>query len=145
MRIEGPWSEDVLRGYLGEAVIPLRLGVLARDGCPRVVSLWFEALDDALWCATSADASVIDWLTRNGRCGFEIAPESPPYRGVRGSATASLHPERGVEILSRLARRYLGERPTPFSRWLLGRDTPEIAIRIEPRVWSTWDYTARMG
>ena len=47
-------------------------------------------------------------------------------------------------MLGRLIDRYLGDRKSRLARWLLGRAEEELAIRIEPRWISAWDYTERM-
>jgi hypothetical protein len=107
--------------------------------------LWYLFEEGSLWCATQKSARVVDYLTRNPACGFEVAPESPPYMGVRGQAAASLSAERGPEVLLRLIDRYLGDRETSLARWLIARSSDEVAIRLSPRWLTSWDYSGRMG
>jgi hypothetical protein len=136
-------ANDVAR-FLDGARVPLRLGVNGARGHPLLVSLWFVPLGDTLWCATQRSARVARAIARDSRCGFEVAPESMPYRGVRGSATAALHEDRGAEILGLLIDRYLGDRSSRFARWLLGRSASETAIALQPRSLVSWDYRSRM-
>ena len=110
-----------------------------------LVSLWFVPEHDRLWCATQRGARVAALLARDPRCAFEIAPDAPPYRGVRGQALASLHPERGAELLGLVIDRYLGNRSSRFARWLLARADSETAIALEPRSFTSWDYRERMS
>ncbi len=130
--------------FLSASRVPLRLGILDEDGGPRVLSLWYLWQDGALWCATSPKAWVVERLRADPRCGFEVAGDAPPYRGVRGRGRAVLDPARGEAILGALVDRYLGTRETRFARWLLARSAGEMAIRIVPEKLSQWDYSRRM-
>ena len=140
----GPWTSNQIDQFLDDTRIPLRLAFLRPEGSPSVVSLWFRRDGDVLWCATASDAFVAQCLARDPRCGFEIAPESPPYCGIRGVAEARLVPERGDEWRERLAKRYLGDSPSEFSKWLLRQSRPETALCLHPRAVTTWDYRKRM-
>jgi hypothetical protein len=84
-------------------------------------------------------------LREDRRCAFEVAPETAPYRGVRGQALAELHDERGEEILRLLIDRYLEDPTSRFARWLLSRARHETAIAIEPLALLSWDFRERMG
>jgi hypothetical protein len=140
MTSEAPW----LREYLASARIPLRLACRDAAGWPRVLSLWYLVEERSLWCATPAHAHVVRMLERDPRCGFEVAGNEPPYRGVRGEGRARIDHERGDEILRALVQRYVGREETPFTRWLLGRRTAEVAIEIEMLRLRGWDFTRRM-
>lgn len=145
MTLSGPWALPRVQRHFEETVIPVRLACRTPSGWPLVLSLWYLYRDGALWCATSASAHLVRCLERDPRCGFEVARDAPPYRGVRGRGRVELQPERGVEILTALVDRYLGDRQAPLARWLLGRTDQEVALRIEPIRLSSWDYTKRMG
>jgi nitroimidazol reductase NimA-like FMN-containing flavoprotein (pyridoxamine 5'-phosphate oxidase superfamily) len=138
------FSQPELDRFLVETAVPLRLACLDRDGSPHVLSLWYLWRDAALWCATRPDAWVVERLRADPRCGFEIAGDAPPYRGVRGTGRAELLPEQGEALLGELVDRYLGGRDGRFARWLLARSAGEMAIRIVPTRTSTWDYSRRM-
>jgi len=144
MHCKGPWSRVEIDRFLGAARIPLRLAVNGASGHPVLASLWYAQQGDTLWCATQRGASVAVALARDPRCAFEIAPEGLPYHGVRGQALASLHDERGEEILRLLIERYLGHTTSDFARWLLGRAGSETAIALAPRTLVSWDYRKRM-
>lgn len=136
-------TEDVA-AYLDEMRIPLRLAVLTQSGWPVVLSLWYVLIDGVLWCATQDTARVVRYLRREPRCGFEVASEQPPYRGVRGQGRATVSPERGEEILGILLDRYLGGKGSSLARRLLARADREVAIGVTPTRVHTWDYTERM-
>jgi nitroimidazol reductase NimA-like FMN-containing flavoprotein (pyridoxamine 5'-phosphate oxidase superfamily) len=144
MALEKSQPEIEIARFLDEARVPLRLAVNGTKGHPLLVSLWFVRLGDTLWCATQRSARVAKNIARDSRCGFEVAPETIPYRGVRGQATATLRDERGAEILGILIDRYLGDRSSGFARWLLGRSANETAIALQPYSLVTWDFRSRM-
>ena len=144
MQLAGPWSAAQIDDFLAMAVIPLRLGVLASDGAPLVLSLWFLPLDGALWCATPRHAHVATLLQRNAKCAFEIAADQPPYKGVRGKGIASLHDDRGADVLQQLLQRYAIAPASKLSQLLTGRAELETAIRIRPDRITSWDFTERM-
>ena len=138
------WSEAEVGDHLAASVIPLRLAVNGARGAPVVLSLWFvpDGLD--LWCASADDSRVVRLVGRDGRVGFEVAGDRPPYRGARGQGSATLHPEQGAAVLDRLLDRYAIRRDSRLARFLLSRADREVAIRVEATRWTTWDYSARM-
>lgn len=139
----GPWDHSGVERFLEETVIPVRLATIGRSG-PLVQSLWFLHDKGSLWCATQADAVVVRRLTADPRCGFEVAADAPPYRGVRGGATATIVADAAGKILPRLIERYLGSAPSPLGEWLLSRIDSEVAIRLDDLQISSWDYSSRM-
>ena len=144
IRSNSAWSAQQIASFLEAQRIPIRLACLASSGNPIVCSLWYLHDDGALWCATQKTAKVAAYLARHPVCGFEVAPEAMPYKGVRGQGKATLLPERGLDILQRLIDRYVGNRESDFARWLIKRGSREVAIRIDP-IWLTaWDFAPRM-
>ena len=120
------------------------LAAVAPSGWPVILSLWFLRDGDSLVCATQQSASIVATLAAERRCAFEVSVNDPPYRGVRGRATVSLEPDADLATLRRLVERYLGSADGTFASWLLGRDTPEVAIRLSPTQIASWDYRRRM-
>lgn len=145
IRRSGPWSQSEVRKYLAKARIPMRLAVNTDTGFPVVLSLWFLPNDDdELLAAVHRDARVAQRLRDDARCAFEIAPNEPPYYGVRGQATARLETRGAKELLERLLERYLGSTDSKLGRFLLGRADEELVVRLEPSWIGSWDYTDRM-
>ena len=142
--VTGPYSLAEAERYLREAVIPLRLACTTSTGWPLVLSLWYLYRDGSLWCATSPTALILRHLDHDDRCGFEVAPNEPPYRGVRGQARATVIRGGGGGLLEELIQRYLGTTASPLARQLLSRAAEEVAIRLTPRRLSSWDYRRRM-
>ena len=138
------WSQDAVTSFLNQTRIPIRLASVTNTGWPLVISLWYLYENGRFYCATQKTAKIIAHLGREPRCAFEVAADQPPYQGVRGQGKAVIIPERGVEILSRLLERYRQDTTSTLAQWLLARGQQEVAIEIEPVVWTTWDYTKRM-
>jgi hypothetical protein len=130
--------------FLTEVQIPLRLSCISNSGWPVVISLWYLYEEGNLYCATPQAARVVAYLNEDPRCAFEIAADQPPYCGVRGPALATIEPERGLEILERLLGRYLGGTDNALARQLLGRSLPEVAIRLAPQKYHSWNFSDRM-
>jgi len=136
--------DETTAQFLADSRIPLRLATNTHTGWPIVVSLWFIHLEGSLWCATQDSAVIVGHLRNDARCGFEVAPDRPPYRGVRGRAKATIHADRGEEILRTLLDRYLGGTESPLASQLLSKSQSEVAIAITPVSMSSWDYRKRM-
>jgi len=145
LKNKGPWSIEQIEQFLSEIRIPVRLACNGSLGHPVLVSLWFLPLGDKIWCATQRTARIASILSQDPRCAFEVSVESPPYRGVRGSARATLHDDRGEEILRKLIDRYLGNPNSHLASLLLARVERETAIAIEPQMLVSWDYRERMA
>lgn len=148
--LSGPWSGETAWAFLEASRIPVRLACNGSTGHPLIASLWFVPRQDeagtvALWCATQRASTVARLLRADGRCAFEVAPESPAYRGVRGPAVATLHDELGREILQAALARYGVDPRSSFADWLLGRADQETAIAVHPLQVVSWDYRERMG
>ena len=139
------WSANRVAEFLESYQAPLRLAVQDESGFPLICSLWFRYEDGRIRCATTRDAKVVRCLRKNPKCGFELAPNEPPYFGVRGRGLATIRSEGAMSLLGRLVDRYLGSRDSSFAQWLLGREEDEVAIDIEIDWITSWDYTARMS
>lgn len=144
VRRNSAWDLPEIEGFLNDCVIPIRLACLQAPDRPLVCSLWFLYDDGAFWCATQANARIVEFLQQQPACGFEIAPEAMPYRGVRGQGIAILDKEQGMQTLLRLLDRYLHTRESAFAQWLIGQADQEVAIRIQPEWLTAWDFGGRM-
>ena len=142
--LTGPWNRHQAMDFLNKSIIPLRLAVVGRSGWPVITSLWFIVESDIIWCATHRTAKIIQSLQFNPRCAFEVAPDQPPYRGLRGQAQVELVHDLGGAVLSRLIDRYQRTRDSDLARWLLSRSDEEIALEVTPVRMQAWDYSKRM-
>lgn len=144
VKLRGCWSGAEVSSFLEGALIPLRLAAHDSSGSPWVVSLWFLHEDSRFWCATNRDAKLASFLQTDPQCGFEVAGDMPPYRGIRGKGTATLVHERGGEILIRLLQRYGIDPASNLAKSLLSKIDQEVAICVTPSIISSWDFTTRM-
>lgn len=145
VKLRGCWSGAEISSFLEDSPIPLRLAVHDSSGSPWVVSLWFLHDNGALWCATNRNAKLVSYLQAHPQCGFEVAGDTPPYRGIRGKGRATLVPERGAEILPSLLKRYGISPQSTLAKSLLAKIEQEVAICIRPSRISSWDFTDRMA
>lgn len=136
---------------LTNSKIPIRLACMSISDWPIVVSLWYTYLNGKVYCATQNTAKVVKYLRKNPKCGFEIAGDSFPYRGVRGYGKASIVENKGEEILRMLIQKYLTGKETTTSslklyKLLLSKEhlQNEVAIEIIPAAMFKWDYKKRM-
>ena len=143
-RRTGPWTESQVWDFIDQARIPIRLAANTATGFPVVLSLWFLPENEQLLAAVHRDARIAKRLEADPRCAFEIAPNEPPYRGVRGQATATLEPDGAGTLLERLLHRYLGSTESNLGRFLLARAEEELVVRLQPSWIGSWDYSRRM-
>lgn len=143
--LSGPWSREAVADFLERTRIPVRVACHGSTGHPLIASLWFVPRDGLLWCATQRSSTLARRLAEDGRCAFEVALDTPPYRGVRGQGHATLHEERGLDVLQAAISRYGVDPDSSFAGWLLGRADRETAIAVRPHRMASWDYRHRMA
>jgi len=141
----GAWSLDGVASFLRETTVPVRLSCHTPADRLWMLSLWYEYRDGRLWCATAADADIVEYLRADDEIAFEVSTNDPPYRGVRGNGVARVDEEGGKELLTALLERYLGGTDSSLADRLLDEDRKEVRIAIEPRRAFSWDYAARMA
>jgi len=96
-----------------------------------------------IYCASQKSSKIIRYLQHSNKVGFEIAPDEPPYRGVRGRGTVNLLDSLGGCILDALIEKYI-IKDSSLSYALKQKSEDEIAIEITPQKFFTYDYSKRM-
>jgi nitroimidazol reductase NimA-like FMN-containing flavoprotein (pyridoxamine 5'-phosphate oxidase superfamily) len=142
--LKGPWNREQVDSFLNNSQFPLRLACVAEDGFPRVVSVWYGYDGQSLRCVSHRSSQLVSLLQRCERVGFELAPNEPPYHGVRGQGIARLGSDADGEVLGEMLQRYLGGTESKLGKWLLSRSEDEVLITIEPLRLFSWDYRERM-
>lgn len=143
--LKGPWDQFQIESFLKDSAFPLRLACVGADGFPRVVSVWYDYDGQFLRCVSHRSSKLVSLLEQSDRVGFELAPNEPPYHGVRGQGVARLDSDADGRVLSELLQRYLGGTDSSLGQWLLSRSEDEVLITIEPLRLFSWDYRERMG
>tara|TARA_B110000503_G_scaffold140532_1_gene231654 strand:+ start:10231 stop:10680 length:450 start_codon:yes stop_codon:yes gene_type:complete len=142
--LKGPWNREQVDSFLNNSQFPLRLACVAEDGFPRVVSVWYGYDGQSLRCVSHRSSQLVGLLQRCERVGFELAPNEPPYHGVRGQGIVQLGSDADGEVLGEMLQRYLGGTESKLGKWLLSRSEDEVLITIEPLRMFSWDYRERM-
>ena len=145
LSVDSAWPAKELEDFLTTFKSPMRLAVVNSSGFPLICSLWFAYEEGRLLCATTRQAKIVDCILANPKCGFELAPNDPPYFGVRGRGVATISSDGSMDLLGNLVDRYLGSRETKFATWLLSRSDDEATIEIDIRWMTSWDYRKRMS
>ena len=141
---KGDHMQYVERELAPDTKIPIRIGFIKPNGAPSIISLWYIDINGKIYCATQKTAKIIQYLENHPTCGFEIAADSPPYKGSRGEGTAKIIPSKGPEILKILIKKYLGDKESTLSKFLINHSKNEIAIEITPKKIFHYDYSKRM-
>ena len=137
------WNKQELQDFLVSSKIPVRISVLD-DEYPLICSVWFEYLDEKLVIVSHEDSKLAKTLLRQRKCGFEIATNDPPYKGVRGKADVVAEAEGSGDTLRRVIQRYLGGTNQKLASWLLSRVEHEVKFTLHPTWVTSWDYGERM-
>ena len=143
--LRGPFARREVDAFLDAAVIPMRLAAVGPTGWPLIVSLWFLRHGDEILAATRPSSTLVAFLTQEPKCGFEIAGDEPPYKGVRGRAEVIVDDHAGGPVLEMLLTKYLGGTSSPLAKKLMGNAADEVCLRLQPRSIISWDFTRRMS
>ncbi|TYT62813.1 pyridoxamine 5'-phosphate oxidase family protein [Natrialba swarupiae] len=145
IEFRGPWTGDDVETFLQDVRVPIRLATRKPDGSLWIVPLWYRYRDGCFECATGANAHLVEFLRANSDVGFDVSTNEIPYRGVRGSGTATLTADEDSTVLRELIDRYLDGTDSALAERLLDDDREEVRILIEPNRIYSWDYTERMS
>ena len=124
--------------------IPIRIAFMNSNKDPEVISLWYACINGKIFCATQKSAKIIKYLKENPICGFEIAADSPPYKGLRGKGIVKILENNGKKILRILMDKYLDDKESKLSQFLEDNSKTEVAIEITPKKIINYDYSQRM-
>jgi PPOX class probable F420-dependent enzyme len=111
--------EEIHAFLLSEPARTGKLAVVARDGSPRVVPIWFDLDERDLVFNTGADTLKGRSILRDGRIALCVDDDRPPfaYVTIKGQATVSEDPGELREWATRIGGRYMGaERAGEYGR-----------------------------
>lgn len=130
--------------FISDSKIPIRIAFMKSTNSPSVISLWYVCNNGKIYCATQKTAKIVSYLKKNPACGFEIAADKPPYKGVRGEGTVQILNETGAYVLDLLMDKYLEKKESTLSKLLRDNSKTEVAIEITPQKIFQYDYSKRM-
>jgi len=130
--------------FIPDSKIPIRIAFMESTNLPAVISLWYFCNNGKIYCAAQKTSKIVSYLKKNPACGFEIAADKPPYKGMRGKGTARILNESGAYVLDLLIDKYLGEKESTLSKFLRNNSKTEMAIEITPQKIFHYDYSKRM-
>jgi len=107
----------------------VHLSTLDEDGSPHATAMWVMRDGDDIVFNTAEGRRKWRNLQRDGRVAISVSPASDPYKNyaIKGEVR-EMRTDDGVEVIDRLAQKYLGEDKYP---WL----TPgmvRVTIVVEP-------------
>ena len=135
---------EQINKFIPDIKIPIRVSFIKSNNVPAIISLWYVCNSDKIYCAVQKTAKVVAYLQKNPICGFEIAADKPPYKGIRGEGTVQILNETGAHVLDLLIDKYLGEKESTLSKFLKNNSKTEIALQITPQKIFNYDYSERM-
>lgn len=138
------WNISQIEQFLKTAILPARISCITTEGYPYVMSLWFLYDAQCLYCSVQKKTLISKWLQKNPLCGFEIAGDNAPYKGVRGRGEVLITGAVNNPVLPLLVDKYLGSRNSPLAFSLLSREKTELTLIIKPSWMTSWDYSKRM-
>jgi len=138
-------DSDQINSFIPDLKIPIRVGFVKSNGVPAVISLWYVCKYGKIYCAVQKTAKIVSYLQKNPMCGFEIAADKPPYKGMRAEGNAYILNETGAYVLDLLIDKYLGEKESALTKFLRNNSKAEVAIEITPQKIFNYDYSERMN
>ena len=70
---------------------------------------------------------------------------TPPYKDSRGEGVVKIIPDKGPEILKILIKKYLVDKESTLSKFLLSHSKNEIVIEITQKNMSLWLFKTHEG
>ena len=138
-------ESDQINSFIPDVKIPIRIGFAKSDGVSAVISLWYVCKYGKIYCAVQKTAKIVSYLQKNPVCGFEIAADKPPYKGIRSEGPIRILNETGAYVLDLLLDKYLGEIESTLSKFLRDNSKTEMTIEITPQKIFHYDYSERMN
>ena len=138
-----PIDDPVVATLLGEPNLA-RLAYIGLDGRPRVVPIWFAAIDGDIIMVTGPKAEKAKALAANPAVAITIDSAQPPYKVLLIDGDAALEPVEGMAPEYRpIVERYLGPAADAYLGQLLPRVKRQVRIRITPRSHRIFDFVKR--
>jgi nitroimidazol reductase NimA-like FMN-containing flavoprotein (pyridoxamine 5'-phosphate oxidase superfamily) len=139
-----PELSPTLRAFCEQAEL-LRLTYLDRQGYPRVVPVWFAAIDGAYYAGIGASSAKWKAMQRDARVGWVIdGGTRGHYRGasMRGRGAEVRDATERAKVYETLGQKYFGAADHPEFIEIFGHvdDADTVYVRLVPEDGLTWEY-----
>ena len=115
------------------------LAVYRADGTVLMSPVWFRVADDRIEVVIAEGDAKFARLHVDPRCIFMAFETTPPFRGLRIEAEATLTSDDVPEARLAIASRYLG--PDDGQRFVEQRTKPGVVARLPLSAARTWDLS----
>ena len=110
------------------------------DGSILTSPVWYRQVDDRIEIVIAEGDPKLRQLRVDPRCVFLAFETTPPFRGLRIEAEASLGTDGVREARLEIATRYLGA--NDGQRYVEQRTTPGVIVRLPLASARRWDLSA---
>lgn len=142
---QSAWNVEQIESFLNTQNTPMRVAVIDIDAFPMICSVWHHYHDQKIYAVAHKNSKLVRKLTTTPQCAFEIAPNEPPYKGVRGQAIAAITTENSDDTLTLLANKFLGDGYNELRNFLSSRSKDERVIKLQLNKITAWDFSQRMS
>lgn len=139
------WNVVQIEDFLHTQKTPMRIAVLDHDDFPMICSVWHQYHEQKIYAVAHKNSKLVKKLTAHPQCAFEIAPNEPPYKGVRGQAVSAVSTLHCEETLNQLLEKFLGQGYQDLRSFLLSRSEDERVIELQLEKITAWDFSQRMS
>jgi hypothetical protein len=116
------------------------LAMVRPDGSILTSPVWYRQVDDRIEIVIAEGDPKLMQLRLSPRCVFLAFETTPPFRGLRIEAEASLEAVGVREARLAIATRYLGA--DDGQRYVEQRTTPGVIVRLPLASARRWDVSA---
>jgi hypothetical protein len=141
---QSAWNHSEIESFLASQNTPMRVAVEDTDKFPMICSVWHLYHEQIIYAVAHKNSKLIKKLHAKPHCAFEIAPNEPPYKGVRGQANCVISDYDCSEKLTLLLDRFLGEGYKQLRGFLSSRTVDERVIELHIHKITAWDFSQRM-
>lgn len=140
---QSDWQTGEIENFLKTTTCPMRLAVKDTDDFPMICSLWHHYEGGKILAVTHKDSKLLGKLRLKPQCAFEIANNTPPYKGVRGQATCHIS-EEAEKYLPLLMSHFLADKYHGLKAFLSNRIHEERLLTLHLHTITAWDFSGRM-
>ncbi len=142
---QSAWNAPQIESFLLTQNTPMRIAVMDVNDYPMICSVWHQYHENKIYAVAHKNSKLIKKLRQHPHCAFEIAPNEPPYKGVRGQAKCSITEQDCDKKLKTLLDKFLGSGYEQLRHFLSSRSKDERVIELSLQKLTAWDFSERMA